>query len=401
MSAPRAGDGGRRAALLLCLVLVPGLAGNMTFQALIPDLQAELAFSATQVGWISTANYLAYALSAPLLVGVTDRIDARSVMALGLAVSVLAGVGSALLVQGFWSALLWRAVAGIGIAGTYMPGLKALTDRTAGPGQPRLQALFTAVYSVGTAASTWLSGLVAATSGWRQAFLVSGLLPAAAALLLPAVGRHRPAGRATSAGGGPRAVLAQRRALGFALAYGAHCFELFGFRTWLVAFLVFAAARSGAEVDRAWIATLATIVLLLGLPASLAGNELAGRLPRAPTVAVLMLVSAALGAGLGPAVPLGFPVVVGLALLYGWLVMSDSSAITVGTVQAAAPELKGRTLALQTLLGSIGAMLAPLLSGLALDLVGPDTVQGWTAALATVAAGALLGPLALHRLARG
>lgn len=401
MSAARAGDGGRRAALLLCLVLVPGLAGNMTFQALVPDLQATLALSATQVGWISTANYLAYALAAPLLVGVTDRLDARTVMAVGLSVSAVAGIGFALLVQGFWSALVWRAVAGVGIAGTYMPGLKALTDRSAGPAQPRLQALFTAVYSVGTAASTWLSGLVAAASGWRPAFLVSGLLPAVATLLLVAVGRHRPSGRGAAVGSGPRAVLAQRRALGFALAYGAHCFELFGFRTWLVAFLVFAAARSGAEVDRAWIATLATFVLLLGLPASLVGNELAGRLPRAPTVAVLMLASAALGAGLGQAVSLGFPAVVALVLLYGWLVMFDSAAITVGTVQAAAPELKGQTLALQTLLGSLGAMLAPLLSGLALDLVGPDSVAGWTAALATVAAGALLGPLALGRLARG
>jgi MFS family permease len=400
LSAARPGDGGRRAALLLCLALVPGLAGNMTFQALIPDLQGELALSATQVGWISTANYLAYALAAPLLVGATDRIDARSVMAVGLAVSVVAGIGFALLVQDFWSALLWRAVAGVGIAGTYMPGLKALTDRTSGPGQPRLQALFTAVYSVGTAASTWLSGLLAVAAGWRPAFLVTGLLPVAAALLLPALGGHRPAGRTATGRGGPRAVLAQRRALGFALAYGAHCFELFGLRTWLVAFLVFAAAEGGAAVDRAWIAMLATIVLLLGLPASLVGNELAGRLPRAPTVAALMLASAALGAALGQAVPLGFPVVVALTLLYGWLVMSDSSAITVGTVQAAAPELKGQTLAAQTLLGSVGAMLAPLLSGLVLDLVGPDTVGGWTAALATVAAGALLGPLALRRLAR-
>ncbi len=392
--------GGERAALLLCLVLVPGLAGNMTFQALVPDLVAALGLSATQVGWVSTVNYLAYAVAAPFLVSATDRLDARSVMAAGLLVSAAAGLGSAVFLDGFGSALVWRGLAGVGIAGTYMPGLKALTDRTAGPRQPRLQALYTAVYSVGTAASTWLSGLVAVAFGWRAAFAASGLLPLAAASLLLLLEPHRPAGRTAGSRGGPRAVLAQRRAMGFALAYGAHCFELFGFRTWLVAFLVFAASESGATVDRAWIATLATIVLVLGLPASLLGNELAGRLPRAATVTGLMSASAVLGCALGPAVAAGFPVVVMLVLVYGWLVMADSSAITVGTVQAAIPELKGATLAVQTLLGSIGAMVAPLLSGVALDLLGPDRIAGWSAALATVAAGALLGPLALRLLAR-
>jgi len=97
----------------------------------------------------------------------------------------------------------------------------------------------------------------------------------------------------------------------------------------------------------------------------------------------------------------GFPVVLALALLYGCLVMIDSAAITVGTVQAAAADLKGATLAVQTLLGSLGAMLAPLASGFLLDLLGPGTRAGWAVALATVAAGALLGPLALSLLARG
>lgn len=394
---PRAGP---RAALLLCAALVPGLAGNMTFQALIPELQAALALSATEVGWISTVNYLAYAAAAPLLVSLTDRIDARRVMATGLLVSALAGLGSALLLDGLASALFWRGLAGVGIAGTYMPGLKALTDRTAGPGQARLQALFTAVYSVGTALSAWLAGLLLVAAGWRAAFAASGLLPALAALALLPLAPHRPAGRSAGAAGGIGAVLGQRRAMGFALAYGAHCFELFGFRTWLVAFLVFAAAESGAGVERASVATLATFVLLVGLPASLLGNELAGRLPRAPTVAGLMLASALLGASLGLWTGVGFAAVLVVTFLYGALVMADSAAITVGTVQAAAAELRGSTLAVQTFLGSIGAMLAPLLSGMVLDALGTESRVGWTAALATVAAGALFGPLALGALAR-
>ena len=392
---------GRGAALLLCGALVVGLAGNMTFQALVPELSAALGLSKTEIGWVSTVNYLAYALAAPFLVGLTDRVDARLVMAVGLAVSAVAGLGSALFLADFLSASFWRGLAGVGIAGTYMPGLKALTDRTAGPGQARLQAFYTAVYSVGTALSAWLAGLLLVAAGWRAAFAASGLLPALAALFLLPLAPHRPQGKGAARTGGIAAALRQRRAMGFALAYGAHCWELFGFRTWLVAFLVFAAAETGASVDRATIASFATVVLLVGLPASLLGNELAGRLPRAAVVSAYMFGSAALGTTLGLVLDAGFPVVLALALLYGCLVMVDSAAITVGTVQAAATELKGSTLAIQTLLGSVGAMLAPLASGFLLDLLGSGTRAGWAAALATVAAGALLGPLALALLARG
>ncbi len=401
MSLAGAASSGRGAALLLCGALVFGLAGNMTFQALVPELSTALRLSKTEVGWVSSVNYLAYAAAAPFLVGLTDRVDARLVMAVGLAVSVVAGLGSALFLADFLSALFWRGLAGVGIAGTYMPGLKALTDRTAGPGQARLQAFYTAVYSVGTALSAWLAGLLLVATGWRAAFAASGLLPALAALLLLPLAPHRPRGAAIGRAGGIAAALRQRRAMGFALAYGAHCWELFGLRTWLVAFLVFAAAETGASVERATVASFATLVLLVGLPASLLGNELAGRLPRAAVVSAFMLGSAALGTTLGLVLDAGFPVVLALALLYGCLVMVDSAAITVGTVQAAATELKGATLAVQTLLGSVGAMLAPLASGLLLDLLGPGTRAAWAAALAAVAAGALLGPLALALLARG
>ncbi|MCS6877860.1 MAG: MFS transporter [Geminicoccaceae bacterium] len=401
MSDARPRTEGHAAAAVLCAVLVLGLSGNMTFQAMVPELAVALALSKTEVGWIATVTYLAYAASAPFLVGLTDRVDARAVVALGLGVSVVAGLGSALFLDGLASALVWRGLAGIGIAGTYMPGLKALADRTSGPGQGRLQALYTAVYSVGTALSAWLAGMVLVRAGWRAAFLASAISPALAAPLLLALAPHRPRAGARARGNRIGAAFGQRRAMAFALAYGAHCWELFGFRTWLVAFLVFAAAEAGAEVERASIATFATVVLLLGLPASLIGNEIAARLPRAPTVAVFMLASAISGCALGASAGAGFALVLALALVYGCLVMIDSAAITVGTVQAAAPELRGATLAVQTFAGSLAAMLAPLASGFLLDLSGPHSRTGWAAAMASVAAGALLGPSALLLLARG
>jgi MFS family permease len=387
-------------ATLLGAVLVLGLAGGMTFQALIPLFAVEWSLSAAEAGWIAGCSYLAYAAVAPLAVGVTDRIDARLILLGGCAVSALAGLGFALLAQGFWTALLFRGLAGIGVAATYMPGLKALTDRITGPARGRCQALYTAVYSVGTALSLMLGGVVGNLAGWPAAFLASALLPAAAGLLvLAGLTAVRPAGAGHERSAWDlRPLLAQRRALRFVLAYGGHCWELFGFRTWIVAFLTFTAAATGTALSPAAIALIATLLLLAGLPASILGNELAARHGRPRVTGWLMAASALVALLLGLAAALPWWLVLALAGCYGLLVMADSAALTVGTIGAARAELQGATIALQTFAGAIGALLGPLAAGYALDLAGADGPAGWALAFAVIGAGALLGPALLFTM---
>ena len=58
------------------------MAGTMTFQALIPTFIAEWRLSHAEAGWISGAAYAGYMAGVPLLVSLTDRIDARRMVIL-------------------------------------------------------------------------------------------------------------------------------------------------------------------------------------------------------------------------------------------------------------------------------------------------------------------------------
>ena len=64
------------------------------------------------------------------------------------------------------------------------------------------------------------------------------------------------------------------KAMGFVLGYGAHCFELYGIRTWLVAFWTFVAIRNGQTSILTPI-VVSVVFSLLAMPASILGNELA------------------------------------------------------------------------------------------------------------------------------
>ena len=76
----------------------------------------------------------------PILVSLTDRIDPRRVLITSLLIGGIASLGYALFAEGFWTALGFRALHGVGLAGTYMPGLKALSDHIEGPRQSRYVA---------------------------------------------------------------------------------------------------------------------------------------------------------------------------------------------------------------------------------------------------------------------
>jgi MFS family permease len=76
-----------------------------------------------------------------------------------------------LIADGLWSATLIWGLAGIGFAGAYMPGLKALADRLAGGDSSRSITLYTGSFSIGVGLSFLVSQLVADGAGWRSTHL--------------------------------------------------------------------------------------------------------------------------------------------------------------------------------------------------------------------------------------
>ena len=387
----------------LCAAEVLAMAGTMSFQALIPTFIAEWQLSHSEVGWISGIAYGAYVAGVPVLVSLTDRIDARRIVIAFCLVAAVSSIGFAWFAEGFWSALVFRALSGLALGGTYMPGLKALTDRVEGPYRTRYQSFYTASFSVGSSVSLFVTGVLAERYGWPAAFAVAGIAPLLAVLALarwvPPVA-PAPRDEAQEALLDFRPVLRQRESMSYVLGYAAHCWELFAFRTWLVAFMTFTVATHASTIGESTITTVASLILLLGLPASVLGNEIATKLGRRRVLIVFMLASTVLAALIGFAAALPFWPMAALLAVYGVTVMLDSASLTVGALGAAAPERRGSTLAVHTTLGTTMAFLAPLASGFALDLTGGGaTVSSWVACFLVLAAGIAFGPLALWRVA--
>ncbi len=391
----------------MCLTQVVGMLSFATFSALLPTFIDIWSITGTEAGWLSGLFYAGYMLAVPVLSGLTDRIDARRVYLWSMALTAAATLAFALLADGFWSAVPLRLLAGAGLAGTYMPGLKALTDRLPDGAQPRAVSFYTASFAIGSSLSYLFAGEVAAGLGWRWAFALPAVGIALSFLVAYLILRPRPveipAGDAETWLLDFRPVLRNREAMGYILAYAAHNWELFGFRSWIVVFLVFSASLQPDAAAGWWAATtIAAGLNLLGMPSSVIGNEVATRLGRRRVVVAMMLCSLTIACLVGFAAALPFALVVGLCVLHAVFITCDSASITTGTVQAATPERKGATMALHSFIGFALAFLGSLAPGVVLDLAGGAESQlAWGLAFATMGAGLLLGPLALFLLAKG
>jgi len=383
----------------LCLTEVLGMAGFGAFAALLPGFKEIWGLSNAGAGWIEGAFQAGYLLGVPLLVSLTDRLDAGRIYLASMTLSAAAAVAFALFADGLWSACILRALAGLGLAGTYMPGLRILSDRLGGPAQSRAIAFYTASFSVGASLSVLLAGGIAAWLGWRWAFGAAGIGAGIAVAIAAAAvtGHARPtAPKESSRLLDFRPVFANRRALCYSLAYAAHMWELFGFRAWIVAFLAYVQSRAGgADAGAVSVTGAAAFILILALPASLLGNEASLRFGRRRTLGVVMTGSALVAAVIG--LSAGLPIAVAIAAcgLYSMTVGADSASLTAGAVGAARPGQQGLTMAFHSLVGFAAAMVSPLAFGAVLDLGGDGNPMSWWLAFAVLGLGVALGPLCL------
>lgn len=389
----------RTLTLVLCLAEVLGMAGSMAVPALLPVFIADWGLTTAEAGWLSGVSHLGYVIAVPVLLALTDRIDSRRIYLWSTALTALSCAGFALFVDGFWSALAFRALGGVGLAGTYMPGLRILSDHVSGPAQGRFMSFYTASYGIGGALSALVAGLTAEAAGWPAAFWAASLATLAA-FLLAALAVPVTLPKAAPEGGlfDFRPVLRNRPAMGYILAYAAHCWELFGYRSWLVAFLAFAVGAAPGQVPP-HVTALATVVLLLGVPASILGNEAAARWGRDRFLTIIMLASATVAILLGFSAALPYGVVVALAVLYGLTVTADSASLTVGMVGASGVARRGAAMAVHSLFGFGAAFVAPVAFGLVLESAGGGSAPAaWGLAFASLGAVVALGPLALRAL---
>ena len=387
---------------IVCLAEVLSMVSFAAWPLFLVDLQPLWGLSNFSTGWVSGAYFIGYVLATPVLVGLTDRIDAKYIYIFASFLAIIGALCFALFASDFWSAALSWALVGAGLAGTYMPGLQILNARLEAESRIKLLPYYTSAFGVGTGLSFFLMGWIYTYTSWQNAFLLAAIFSLIAAFLITLTIRPAPPAQAeNSARRHPldfRPAFKNKAALGYIFAYGAHNFELFAYRGWLFAYLIFAAGTYQISINAASLSTLISIFAIIGMSASIIGASFCLRYPRARTISRFGALSALTAILFGLSGFIDFYLILALALLFNITIMLDSASLTAGTVSAASEHDRGALLAVHTIIGFGGAALGAPTIGFVLDIAGGETdITAWSIALMTIGLGSALVWLILRR----
>lgn len=366
------------------------------YSAVLPLVAAEWGLSGLQSGIVFSAFQAGYLLAIIPVGTLTDRRSPRWVIAVGATGAGLSSLGFALLADGFLSGVAFRFLAGLCMAGVYVPGMRFVSDWFPESVRGRALGLYVGTFSLGSGLSFLLASGMSALAGWRTAIGVTSLGALAVGPLVLGLTRDHPRTGNRNGDGFDMAVLGNRSYLAAVSVYSWHNWELFGVRNWIVAFLL-ATPAIRATGSTAVAGVLAGAMIAVGGLGNVAGGTLSDRLGRYRVIALALAVSATISATLGVLAWVPLWALVGIVLVYGVTLTADSAPTSTAITELVREEHVGTALSVQSFVGFSTTVVSPVVFGFALD-IGGFTVAFPTLALGAVAA--LVSVVLLGRLER-
>ncbi|MBL8704431.1 MAG: MFS transporter [Rhodospirillales bacterium] len=164
-----------------------------------PDLVGEFRLSAAELGLLTSAYFLTFALFQIPLGILLDRFGARRVQAAMVATAAAGGVLFAF-GQDLMTLAIARGLVGLGFCGGLMSAYKQIADWFPKHRLPLINGLFLGLGSLGAVLATVPAQAGVDAVGWRGLMLIGAGLTAIAALSLIAIVPERPPGDIPPAG---------------------------------------------------------------------------------------------------------------------------------------------------------------------------------------------------------
>jgi MFS family permease len=386
-----------RTVWLLTATLALTLLPSNVVPTAVPLLRQEWGTTDAELGGVFTAYRLGYLAAVLLILPLTDRWRARYVIGGCSAVASLSFFLFPFLAYDPWSAALLRGLAGLGLAGVYLPGVRVVAAVATPERRGLMVSIYVSAYYFGAALSLWASGALLPTFGWRGASLVLGAV-SALALPLALLATWRISPPPSRSARLNLAVLRNGPVRRTVLAYGAHSCELYISRAWLPAFLAAMLVGQGlGDVEAASEgAQWAALIAGLGTAGVWIGGWLSDRWGRAQVAVAIATASGCISLVFGWFGLVGWWPLVAIGCLYGLLLAADSSIYSATVTEIAPEDQLGSAQAAQAFTASVASSVAPVAAGLVLDLGG-----GYGGAFALAGVVALAGAYNLMPLARG
>jgi MFS family permease len=345
--------------------------GNLATAA--PLMKDELRLSAGDIGLLFSAFYWTYIPSQLLAGWLAERINPWRTLAIGVALWSLATAATGL-VNGFVALIALRLVLGVGESAIFPCSSKLIAQHVAAERLGVVNGAFATGLGLGPAFGTFAGGLLMASYGWRDTFLIFGLV--SLLWLIPWLAATREArvrddGRRHDSAPRFRAILGRREAWGASIGHFCSNYAFYFVISWLPLYLVKVRGFSIPQM-----AVLGASVYLVYAASSQITGWLSDRWTQSGASAnrvrkTLILTSHAGVAAAMLGCAFGDQTVCIASLFLAGVFFGPGSAnvFAIGQILAG-PRAAGKWVGVQNCLGNISGVVGPLVTGFVIDRTG-------------------------------
>lgn len=362
------------------------------FSSILSTLKAAWGLTNFQAGLIVSMFQLGYVMAVFFFSFLSDSRSPQSIFVVGALLTGIASLLFAFFAEGFYSALFFRTLAGIGMGGVYVPGMRLLAGVFPSESRGKAIGIYVGSLVAGSGMSLLLSGLLVKWLSWNGLIILTSVGALVGALLVYFLEQVPVVMTKTKLSWSLMKSVLNRPNVMMNLGYLGHMWELYAMWPWIGPFLIAMYKLHGYPSETAVMYgnLIGGLSIIIGGLATWIGGTLSDKRGRIRTILTFLLGSIACSFAIGWIGPWSLFAVVAIALLYGFLIIGDSPVFSTAITELVESPIAGLALGIQSVMGFGVTIISPSVFGLVID-----TTQSWGLAFASLGVGALIGPLAL------
>jgi len=377
-----------RVLLVVGVVLLLSVLVWFNYSAVLPAIIDQWGLSGFRAGVVFAAFQAGYLIAIIPMGILADRYPARGVIAVGASGTGLSSLMFGMFAEGILLGSGLRLLAGMFMAGVYVPGMRFLSDWYPPSSRGRAMGIYVGAYSFSSGLSFLLASQIMASFDWQTAIIATSIGAIGAGPLMVLLVDNAKRTTDGSGSGFDLSILRDRTYIAAIGVYSWHSWEVFAVRNWMLVFLVavpvFANGHSPVTAG-----TVVVVMLALGGFGNVLGGWLSDKIGRIRTIGLALGASATLSATMTLFSDLPLTLLTAVVFIYGITLTDDSSPISTSITEIAPDDEVGTALSIQSLVGYFFTVVSPIVFGIALDY------DGFALAFITLAIGAGFGLLCL------
>lgn len=365
------------------------------FSAVLTSLKVSWGLTNFQAGMIVSMFQLGYVLAVFFFSFLSDSRSPQKIFVVGALITGVSSLLFAFFAQGFYTALFFRTLAGVGMGGVYVPGMRLLAGVFEPESRGKALGIYVGALVIGSGSSLLLSGLLVKFMNWQYLIIITSIGAILGAFLVYHLGEV-PVNIAQNKLNWKliKKVLSKPSVM-LNTGYLGHMWELYAMWPWIAPFLVTTYKLHGYSLQNAQMYgnVVGGLSIMLGSIATWLGGAISDKKGRINTMLVFLAGSIFCSFTIGWIGEWSIYAAVLMAFIYGFFVIGDSPIFSTAATELVELDIAGLALGVQSVIGFGVTVISPSIFGFLVD-----STHSWGVAFVSLGIGGLIGPLALMKL---